>query len=137
MPIFMKNGQNGKPELSLEAFFEIPIYGIFLCISRYFAKCTPTLRCHKNPTVESWELVEPILEAGNVGLQHISKRRKIIFLSNCRAKNSIFSWNWHFLAIKRVKNSQKSRISKKWLLFSLCTIKLQLHAHFYEKWTKW
>ena len=53
MAIFMKIGQNGEPELSLEAFFEIPIYGIFLCISRYFAKCTPTLRCHKNPTVES------------------------------------------------------------------------------------
>ena len=41
MAIFMKIGQNGEPELSLEAFFEIPIYGIFLCISRYFAKMYP------------------------------------------------------------------------------------------------
>ena len=43
MPIFMKNGQNGKPELSLEAFFEIPIYGI--CV--YF-----TIFCEMYPNFE-------------------------------------------------------------------------------------
>ena len=60
MAIFMEVGPNCEPELSLEAFFEILIYGIFLSISRYFAKCTPTSRCCKNPTVESEEQVDMV-----------------------------------------------------------------------------
>ena len=72
----MKIGQNGESELILEAFFEIPIYGIFLCISRYFAKCTPTLDGHRNRTVGSWEVVEHILDAGYPGLQHLRKKTK-------------------------------------------------------------
>ena len=59
-----ENEATGEDFYILEGNFRSPIWGIFLCKSRIFAKKYPTLNFHQKSTVKNWEMCEPILEPG-------------------------------------------------------------------------
>ena len=72
MPNFMKIRWNGEDFYYFEGFFwsrNFPNNPLIPNTNNaIFAESTPNAKGHREPTVWSWEVVEPILEIRNTGL---------------------------------------------------------------------